>query len=177
MQTGSVHAQVEVAENILHDLAKGQGHNGQIVAPEPQHGNADDKADQARQHAADDHADHQPQHPIGHRPGQQRRDNNACKRADAHKARMAQAQFPADTHQQVQRNRQNDIGTGRNQEAPGGAVQLALGGQKLQNEECSRHQDIGGCIFDLIQLFLHRAHLKPSPGPACPADPQASPAK
>ena len=43
----AVQAHIQVVEDVLDDLAEGQRHDGQIVAPETQHRNADEKADDA----------------------------------------------------------------------------------------------------------------------------------
>ena len=177
MDSGIIYTQIQIAEDVLHDLAEGQSHDCQIVAPEPQHRDTDEEADDASQHTADDHAQHQAQRAAGHRLRQKGCGDDAGKRADTHKSGMAQAQFTADTHQQVQGHGQHNIGTGGNQEALGGAVQLSLGIENLKDHKRRSHQNIGRGVFHLIlnQFLFHGTHLTPSPGPACPTGPRASP--
>lgn len=55
MQPLFVHSQVSVGEHAFDDLAKGQGHDGQIVAVEAQHWDADEEPEEAGQGGADHH--------------------------------------------------------------------------------------------------------------------------
>ena len=93
-----VNAQVEVSEDVLHDFAEGQGDDCQIVAPKAKDRNADKEADGSRQHAAYQHGNHQPEDTVGNRLGKQGGNNHAGESADAHKARMTQAQLTADAN-------------------------------------------------------------------------------
>ena len=178
MKSGVINAQIEISEDILHDLAEGQRHDCQIVAPETKHRDADEKADGAGHHAAHHHGNHQPYNAVGNRRGQQSGHNHTGERADAHKSRMTQTQFTADTYQQVQGNCQHNIGAGRHQKSLHGAAQLALTHEQLEDQERRRYQNVGGRTHDFVlcQSFFHNIHLIPSPEPACPADLQASPA-
>ena len=146
MEALVIHPQIEIADDVLHDLAKGQGHNGQVVTPQPQHGNTDEKAHDPSQRTADHHGSQQPQGPVGNGIGQQCRRHHAAESTDAHKSGMAQAQLTADAHQQVQGHCQHHIGTSRNQEALHGAAELSLAHQQLEDQEGRRHHNIGGGI-------------------------------
>lgn len=53
----AVQADIKVRENALDDLAEGKRHDGEIVAAETQHRNADEKADDGSEDRADDHCD------------------------------------------------------------------------------------------------------------------------
>ena len=64
MKSVCIHAQIEVVENTLDDLAESQRHNGQIVAVEPQDGDADQHAGNGGKYGADHHGNSQTQ---GHR--------------------------------------------------------------------------------------------------------------
>ena len=147
-----VNAHIHIANQIFHDFAEGQRHNGQIVAPETQHGNADDKADDTGQQSAEDHGKNQPQHRAGHGVLEERCQNHAGKRAHTHETCVSQAQFTAHTHQQVQGDGQHDIAAHGNQIAGDGAAQLALIAQGLHDDKGDNHHQIGGNIL-IIVLF------------------------
>ena len=55
VQTVGIQAQIQHVDNVLDDLAEGQGHDGQIVALQAQYRHADDDAEQCPQTAANDH--------------------------------------------------------------------------------------------------------------------------
>ena len=151
-------AHIGVADNVLHNFTKGQSHDGQIVAPQTQHGNADQKAHQTGQDAAANHSAQQPQGVAGDIILQHRSDDDAGEGTDAHKTSMAQAQFPADAHQQVQRNRQGNIHTNGNQIPPHGAAQHAGGIQTLHDHKGHDYHQIGQQIGAGIFVFQNRFH-------------------
>ena len=180
MEALGIGAGVEVADDVLHDLAEGQGHNGQIVAPQPQDRHTNEKAHNSGKHAAAEHGQQQPQEIIGDNIVQKRRENDAGKSADAHKTGMAQTQLAADAYQQVQRHRQRNIHTDGNQQTLHGAAQHSGGIRNLhQNKGGNNHQvghKVGAGGF-VVQNLLHSPHLTPFPESACPAGPRASPAE
>ena len=102
-QLVAVHGHPDTVDNALDNFTEGQGHNGQIVAPQTQNGNADQEArDTGAQTAANQGAD-QPEgfgfdgqaveHPAGN--------DHAGEGAHAHKSGVAQAQLTGNAHHQV----------------------------------------------------------------------------
>ena len=175
-----VGARVEVADNVLHDLAEGQGHDGQIVAPQPQDRYADEESDDTGKHAAAEHGQQQPQEIIGNGILQKRRDDNSGKSADAHKAGMAQTQLTADTNQQVQGYGQRNVDADGNQQALHGAAQHSGRVGSLHHDEGDDNHKIGhevGAGGLVVQNLFHNPHLTPFPESACPAGQRASPAE
>jgi len=57
MEAGSVPSQINSIDQVLDDFAKGQGHNGQIIASQTQHGDSDDDAEQGRCNGSDEDGD------------------------------------------------------------------------------------------------------------------------
>ena len=104
MQPLAIQREVKAVQHVADDLSKGQRHDGQVIAPQPQHRYADQHTGDAREDAADHHCQDQLQQlafDAEHRvqPG---RCDNAGKRADAHEAGVAQAQLARNAHHQVQ---------------------------------------------------------------------------
>ena len=102
---------------VLDNLTESQGHNRQIVAPQPQHRDTDEHAEEGCHQSADDQGQHKPQQAVGngilHTFGKE----SAGKGAHAHKSRMAQAQFPQHAYHQVQGNCQDYIVAEGNQQS------------------------------------------------------------
>ena len=122
-----VQAHVEVPDQVLQDLAKSQSHDGKIVAPQTQNGNADDHAHDACHNAADDHSQQQPDCAVRNNGLDGSGHHNAGESADAHETGVAQAQLTRNTNHQVQRNRQHDINADRDQLALQGTAECAHG--------------------------------------------------
>ncbi len=179
-EAGFIGADIHIADDILHDLAEGQGHDGQIVAPQPQDGNADEEADDGSQQTADENGNNHQQNGVTDVLVQKGNGHNAGKRADAHKTGMAQAQLAADAHQKVQGNRQGDVDTDGNQVTIDRAAQHSGSVQKLHDNKRRNDHKIGDSVGPggfVFQHIFHSHHLTPSPGPACPAGQRASPAE
>ena len=117
MQAGAVQTDVQHIDDILDDLAEGQRDDREIVALEAQHRHADDHARNRSADAADDDRKREPQRLKGYCIGQRRGGHNAGKCAHRHEARMAERQLAQDADRQVERNREDDIGADRHEQA------------------------------------------------------------
>ena len=176
METTAVGADIHITDEVLQDLTECQGNDRQIVAPQTQDGDADKEAHHTGQDAAADHGTDQTQNIAVHATLQKTRDNDTGEGANAHETGMTQTQLTADTDQQVQGNRQDDIAANRNQITGDGAFQHAHGRQGLHDDERNDDHQIGqgtGAGIFVFQNILHNTHLTPFPGPAYPADRQA----
>ena len=174
-----IKAQVHGVQHVLDDLAEGQGHDGEIVAPQAQHRDADEEAEHAGHHTADEHGERKAQH-RGHFRAGDDPEHRAGESAHAHKARMAQAQLAQDAHGEVQRDSKHHIGADGHQHALHGVVQHAAHGPRL-HDDVEYHDDAVGDqiaargLFHIFQC-VHHSHLTPSRSWACPKDPWAAPA-
>ena len=152
MESFCIRTHIQVVDNVLHDFAKGKGHDGQIVATQTQDWNTDQKTHNTRHQTAGKHGNSQPQNGIGDHGSRHRGHNDTGKRTDTHKARMTKAQFAADTHQQVQADRQNHISADGNQITLHGAAQSAKRIQGLHNGKGNDHQKVGRRIGALVLI-------------------------
>ena len=109
MQTVFIHAHIEVVENVLDDLTKGQRYDGQIVTPKPKHRDANDDACSSGADRAHNDTDEQPKLPNGHQILQAHGCHNAGERANAHKSGMSQTQLAGNTDGQVQGHSHTDV--------------------------------------------------------------------
>ena len=170
----AVETDVEVREDALDDLTEGKRHDGEIVAPEAQHRNADEKADDGGEHRADYHCDGETQRSARNDALQRHRRGRTHKRADAHKARVTERQLAHDADGEVERNRHDDIGADRHEHTACRGGQDLLSGEDLEDDIGGDHHGIRDAHppvgFHACQNFFHRFHLTLSPGPACPAD-------
>ena len=114
-QTAIIEAEVEVIEDALDDLAEGEGHDGEIVAVEAQHGNPDQKAHDGGKERADHQRQRETQGSARHKLLKRDGGGYAREGADAHEARVTEAELTQHADGEVQRERHHDIGTDRNE--------------------------------------------------------------
>ena len=172
VQPLGIHAHIQDIKDILDDLAKGQGDNGQIVALQTQHGHAHDHAGDTGAHCAHQHGHCQPGDAVGDGLLQGHGGHDAREGAHAHKARVAQGQLPGEAHHQVQGHGHGDIGADGHQLPGDGGGDHPRPVQDLDDDvkgdddavsdEFSRQFSLGGCAL------FHLCHLKLSLGPPCP---------
>ena len=163
MKPAGIQTKVAGVHNILDDLTEGQRHDGQIVTGQAQNGDADKEAEQTGHHTADHEGQ---QHCQRLRCGfvQHHIDQRAGEGTHAHEARMAETQLTKDADSQVQRDRQNDIGTDGHQLAGEGVGQQPHPAQNLDKDIKSDHdaQRDEIALGGLLHIFQHSCHLKPS---------------
>ena len=143
----------QAVDEVLDDLAEGQGDDGQIVAPEPQYGYAHDDARDARAYGAGHHSDGQPQRFKGDGLCQTHGSDDAGKSAHAHKSRMAQTQLTQNTHSEVQGHSHDHIAACRDQQTYLLAAQSSVVHQNGDDDECDDDAQIGGEIH--LGAFFH----------------------
>ena len=170
-----IHPQVDVGDQALDDLAEGQGDDGQVVAVEPQHRDADEEAQHGGHQGAEDHGQGQPQRGGGHAVLEGLGKGGAGEGPQAHEAGVAQAQLAGDAHHQVQGQGHGDIGADGDELALQHGAHAPLGKEPegLDHQEGHDHQGVGeeagaGRAFHLSESF-HGASLTLSPGRPCPA--------
>ena len=135
MQTGIVQTEVHNVYKVLDDLTEGEGYDGEVVALEAQHRHADDNTRNRRKQSGNDHGDSQTQRCKRNRIRQTGGGDNARKRADRHKARMAERQLAEDADGQVERDRHDNI------RADGHEQTLDLAGDAAARDGCL-HDDV-----------------------------------
>ena len=151
VQAAGVDAHDQAGDNLFDDLAKGQGHDGQVVTAQAKNRDADQKAQNGSGDSADDDADDQA-HRIGGN-GALERDggNDARVGADAHKARVAQRQVARDADDEVERDGHNDIGRDGNQLTGNHARNHVVG---LHNEHDGECDDAHGVCHKVVARLL-----------------------
>ena len=177
-----VHPQVDVGDDALDDLTESQGDNGQVVAVEPEHRDADEEAQQGGHRRPRRHGQRQAQGGEGHAVLEGQGHGGAGESADAHKARVAQAQLAGHAHHQVQGQGHDYVRADGDQLAlqHGANAPLLEGAHKLHDQKGGDHQDIckeaaaGGALH--LSKSFHLLHLTLSPGRPCPEGRRASPA-
>ena len=117
-----------VFENVSHDFAECERHNGKIVAFQTKARQTDDKAEHRGKQASEKHGKNQNDQLIGNRLREQESKFAADIRADTHKAGMSQAELAQKADHEVQRNRKDDA------EAD------------LRKERCIRHFELSGKV-------------------------------
>ena len=184
MQPLFVHSQVSVGEHAFDDLAKGQGHDGQIVAVEAQHWDADEEPEEAGQGGADHHSHTQAHRREGDQLRQPVGGGTAQERSNAHKARVTQGQLSGHAHHQVQGQGHGHIGADGDQLPLQHRAQPRGHPQQLEDNKGAHHQGIGkyagpGGLIHIcksVDNTAHSYHLTLSRARSCPADRRASPA-
>ena len=145
MQAVLIHAQIDVGDQALDNLAEGQGDDGQIVAVEAEDRHADEKAEDAGDHAAQHHGQSQTEGLHLHAVLQGGGHRAAGKGADAHKARVAQGQLAGDAHHQVEGQGHGHIGADGDQLPLQHRAHAALpeGAQQLNDQVGPDDQSVG----------------------------------
>ena len=172
MQAVLIPAHQQAVDDVPDDLAEGQGDDGQIVAPQPQHGHAHDDAGDGGKDGAHQDGQHHPRQLAGHRGGQAHGGDDAGEGAHAHKARVAQGQLTQDTHGQVQRDGHDNISADGHQQALHGRGNGPRRRQDLHDNIDQDDHTIGDKVVPgglVLQTIFHASHLTLSRGPACPA--------
>ena len=172
-----IHAQINVGQQALDDLAESQGNNGQIVAVEAQHGDTDKEAEETGQGGAHQHGHGQAQGSKGDHAGQSTGSGAAHKGADAHKSGVAQAQLAGHANHQVQGQSHGDVGTDGDQLSLQHRADANGTPQHLDDQEGHNDQSIGkqagpgGLVH--IRKSNHSYHLTLSRARSCPANQRA----
>ena len=170
----AVDTDVKVRENALDDLAEGKRHDGEIVAPETQHRNADEKADDGGKDRADGHRNGKTQRSARNDALERHRRRRAHERPHAHKARVAERQLAHHADGEVERDGHDDVSADRHEHAARRRGQHLLSGEDLEDDIRGDHKGIGDPLppvgFHSDHNVFHRTHLTLSRGPACPAD-------
>ena len=170
MQRAAVQGDIQAVDDVADDLAERQRNDGEVVAAQTQHRNADQHARNACRHAASQNRQQQADGFVGqsHTLAQPHGHHDAGERADAHKARVTEAQFAGNADRQVQRNSHDDIRADRHKltferagHRAGGNHHLA--GDKRRDDHAERDQ--GAAEF----FASHGFHLTLSRARACPA--------
>ena len=135
VETVGVNGHIEAVENVFDDLTEGQSDDGQVVAPQTKHGDTDEEACNTGQYCADDDTE-------GHEQGwacdiiaQHGHGDDAGKSADAHKARVTQAQLAHDTNGKVQGQSHDDIDADGYQLAAQTALEDTAGIQAVKDRK------------------------------------------
>ena len=96
---------VPVLQCEAHNFAKAQGHNGEVVATQPQHGKAQAKAEKHGEETADGQAGPEAEAEILVQQA-------VCIRANGVKSHVAKHKLARQTHNDVQAQRQHDVQQG-----------------------------------------------------------------
>ena len=135
MQTGIIQTKIHNVYKVFDDLTEGEGYDGEVVALEAQYRHADDDTRNRRKQSGNDHSDSQTQRCKRNRIRQTGGGDNARKRADRHKARMAERQLTEDADGQVERDRHDNIRADRHKQT------LDLAGDAAARDGCL-HDDV-----------------------------------
>ena len=156
----------QAVDQLLDDFTKGQGHNGQIVAAEPQYRGTNQETGDGGEERTQDHGYGQT-NPVG---GNGRLEghggDDAGEGADAHKARVAQAQLSQDAHSQIQGNGHGHIGADGYQLAAEGTADGSLFLQNCHDHEGDDYTGIGQEVRAgafVAKIDFHSTHLTLSP--------------
>ena len=113
VQAVGVDADVQIVDEGLDDLAEGEGHNGKVVAVEPQDRDADQQTDdRGQQRAACERDD---KNPSVRNAGAVEcgGDHRSGEGADAHESGVSEGKLAEHADREVQRQRHDDIGADR----------------------------------------------------------------
>ena len=127
MQAVLIPAHQKAVDQILDDLAEGQGDNGQVVPPEPQHRNPDDEAHDGGKEGTHHQGDDHPHQIIWDSRLQAHGGNDAGEGAHAHEAGMAQRQLSQNADGQVQGDGHAHVAADGNQHTAQRTVHQSLG--------------------------------------------------
>ena len=179
VQAAAVHAHDEAGDELLEDLAEGQGHDGQVVAVEAQHRDAHQKAHHGGEEGADNHGEGQAQGGGGDGGGKTHGGDDAGEGAHAHEARVAQGQIAQDAHHQVQGDGHDDIAADGHQHALLGAGEGPVFAENGDQKKGGADDDVIDQIAARASgnsFVLHGVHLRPFPACACRAGLPGAPA-
>ena len=172
MEAPGIPAHQQAVDQFLDDLAEGQRHDGQIVAPQTQHRGTDDHAGHGSHSGAHDHGDCQSQGIGGNGALQAHGSDDAGEGAHAHETGVAQAQFAQDAHGQVQGDGHGHVAADGDQlsgEGPGEAAGIPQDHRSDEGDDDAQVGDEVGAGRTLHRSDFHCAHLTLSPGHTGPA--------
>ena len=109
MQAVFIVADDEAVYKLLDDLAEGQRHDGQIIAVQTQHRDADERSRDAREDRAHHYCERKAHAVRGDGALQAHCRDNAGERADAHESRVSQTQLAEDADGEVQGDGHDDV--------------------------------------------------------------------
>ena len=165
----------EAVDKLLDDLAKGERHDGEIVALQAEHGRADEKADERGEKRADEHREREAHGAIRNESRKALRDDDTGERAYAHKARVAEAQLTEDTDRQVQRHGHGHVAADGDEQTDGGALERTVVLQDRRDDKDDDHAEIGRKVdlcgllerVEFVHFLCHSGHLTLSPSRTC----------
>ena len=147
METAAVSSDEQHVYQVFNNLAEGQGHNRQIIAPQPQHRDTDEHAEEGCRKSADNQGQNKPQQAVGngilHTFGKE----GAGKGSHAHKSRMAQAQLSQHAYHQVQGDCQNYIVAEGYQQSLQGTGDISRTDHDLHHRKGRDHDSVGDPVL------------------------------
>ena len=169
MDAPAVHPHIEHHDDVLDDLAEGQGDDGQVVTLEAEHRHAHDRAAQGTEGRPHRHGHRQAQGGHGDGALQQDGGGDAGEGPQAHEARVAQGQLAQNAHRQVQGHRHHDVAAGGHQQGLEGVGQPARAHQDLERGEGGDDDAvIDKPVEGVLVEFLFHGRLTLSRARTCP---------
>ena len=161
MQATRVDAHDKAGDDLFDDLAKGQRHDGQVVAAQAKDRDADQEAQDGGGDGADHDADDEAHRIGGNGALEGDGGNDARVGTDAHKARVAQRQVARDTDNEVKRDGHDDVGRNGNQLTGDHARDHVVGLHKEHDGEGHDAHGVRDKVVTRLLVFkeLHNAHL------------------
>ena len=141
----AVHTDVQIIDDALDDLTERQRDDGQVVAVEAEHRDADEEARHGGAARAHDHGHQQP-HRRGGKGGLEADRSHRARKAHAHKARVPQRELAQNANRQVQGQGHDHISADRHQLPLKGGAQPAPCAQRLEDHKGSDHHDVGQTV-------------------------------
>ena len=120
----AVIAEIDAVDDVFDDLPERERYYCEIVAAKSQNRDADEKAEDARRDAAAEHTDYEPQRLVSD-AGKELAEHNAGECADAHKARVTEAEVAAEADDDVQRDGGGDVNAHGDKLPSHGAAEIA----------------------------------------------------
>ena len=170
MQALAVQRNIQAVDDVADDFTERQRDDRQIVAAQAQHRNTDDHARDTGRRAAGQNRQQQAERFVrhAHALAQPHGHYNAGERADAHKARVAEAQLAGNADRQVEGDGHDDIRADRHELTLERAGHRAGGDHHLTGDERRDHNAEG--YQGAAEFFAsHGFHLTLSRARACPA--------
>ena len=104
----------EAGYELLYDLAEGKSDYGEIVSAKAENGDTDKKSGNSRENSSDDHRKDEAENGRVDRGGKALGYDDPGKGADAHKARVAEAELAHNADGQIKGDRHNGVAADRN---------------------------------------------------------------
>ena len=108
VQTVLIDAKVKGIEQVFDDLAEGQGHNGEVVAVQAEHRNADQESEERCQCDADEKRQQKAEAVRQHAVSQKRK-HRTPECTDAHETGVAEGQLPQNADADIEAHRHDRV--------------------------------------------------------------------